>query len=140
MPAPVLVLRTLWNVTEAEARRSSLYFVDRSLAQRDGENDNIRLHDLQLDYIYAQFPDKQALELIHGAVRLSEHVIVEDPTQFASQMIGRLLPHQHMREIIEFTRKAAEGTRGPWLRPVWPALHAPGSGVVRTLQPKRQAV
>jgi hypothetical protein len=37
--------------------------------------ESIRLHDLQLDYVRAQYPDKEALGLIHGAIRLSSNVI-----------------------------------------------------------------
>ena len=73
---------------QAEARRISRHFVDRSLAQRDGADESIRLHDLQLDYVRAQYPDHDALDLIHGAIRLSSHVIARDPGQFTSQMIG----------------------------------------------------
>src|SRR5207244_4028619 len=70
MPAPLPVLETLWNCDEAEARRIGRRLADRSLAQRDGES-GILLHDLQLDYIRAKVLDREALELIHGAVRLS---------------------------------------------------------------------
>src|SRR5215471_15658026 len=84
MAAPLSILETLWNVGEAGARRISRQFVDRSLAQRDGAAESIRLHDLQLDYVRAQYVDKEALMLIRGAVRLSSHVIERDPSQFAS--------------------------------------------------------
>jgi hypothetical protein len=90
MAAPLPILETLWGVKDAEARRISRHFVDRSLAQRDGETGSIRLHDLQLDYVRAQHPDRQALDLIHSAVRLSSHVIEADPGQFSSQVVGRL--------------------------------------------------
>ena len=91
-------------MNEAEARRISRQFVDRSLAQRDGAGESIRLHDLQLDYVRAQYPDKEALELIHGAVRLSSNVIAKDPDQFASQMMGRLLPYRDMPAIAADSR------------------------------------
>jgi NB-ARC domain/WD domain, G-beta repeat len=75
MPAPLPILQTMWNVDEAEARRISRSLADRSLAQRDSADESIRLHDLQLDYVRAQWPkdDKQALKLIHSAIRLSSH-------------------------------------------------------------------
>ena len=92
MAAPLTVLRTLWNTTEVEARQISRHFVERSLAQGDDDGDAIRLHDLQLDYVRARYPDSEALKLIHGAMRLSRHVISRDPAQFASQVVGRLLP------------------------------------------------
>jgi WD40 repeat protein len=135
MATPLPTLQTLWNVDEAEARRSSKLLADRSLAQRDSTDESIRLHDLQLDYVRAQWPrkDKEALELIHGAIRLSSHVIGKDPQQFASQMVGRMLPYHDVPAIKEFTSRAVEGTRTTWLRPERPALDPPGTGLLRTL-------
>ena len=96
VPAPLVVLKTLWKVNEAEGRRTARYFVDRSLATWEAvaPSRGIKLHDLQLDYVRARFEDQAALELIHGAVRLSAHVIACRPEEFGSQMVGRLLPHQ----------------------------------------------
>jgi WD40 repeat protein len=144
MPAPLPVLETLWNATEAEARRISRHLVDRSLAQFEvkpkGAGDAIRLHDLQLDYIRAQWPDREALSLVHGAVRLSAHVISRDPAQFASQVVGRLLPHQDVPAIERFTAKVIKGAPAPWIRPLKPALHPPGTSLVRTLEGHSAAV
>jgi hypothetical protein len=78
VPAPPPVLQTLWNMDDAEARRIGRILVDRSLAQRDGAT-GVRLHDLQLDYVRARYPHRESLDLIRGAVRLSTHVIEEDP-------------------------------------------------------------
>jgi len=132
MPAAPPVLQTLWNVSGSQARRIAKFFVDRSLSQRDGES--IRLHDLQHDYVRAQYPDRDALDLIHGAVRLASHVIARDPSQFASQIVGRLLPHREVAAIREFTSQIEAGAPGPWLRPLWPALHPPGTALIRTLE------
>jgi hypothetical protein len=128
------VQRTLWNVDEAEALETADRFVDLSLAQRDASSDGIRLHDLQLDYVRAQYPNQEALELIRGAVRLSAHVIDEDPRQFASQMVGRLLPHRDVAAIQQFIDEITEGAPRPWLRPLHPALHPPGTALLRTLE------
>jgi hypothetical protein len=65
------VQQTLWNVDEGEALETAERFVSLSLAQRDGESGSIRLHDLQLDYVRAQYPHQDTLELIRGAVRRS---------------------------------------------------------------------
>jgi WD40 repeat protein len=135
MPAPLPVLQTLWGGDEAEARRISRHFVDRSLAWRDG--DGIRLHDLQLDYVRALYPDKDVLELIHGAMRLSAHVIARDPRQFASQMVGRLLSFEELRP---FVARVASRAPGPWIRPLQPVLRPPGTALVRTLEGHSQWV
>jgi len=134
MPAPLPILETLWNVNEAEARRISRQFVDRSLAQRDGAEECIRLHDLQLDYVRAQYGHAEALELIRGAVRLSAHVIERAPRQFASQLVGRLLPHRGVPAIRQFIDEIQIGAPKPWLRPLYAALSPPGTGLVRTLE------
>jgi WD40 repeat protein len=169
MAAPLPVLETLWAVNDAEARRISRHFVDRSLAQWGGvpagaehegkehkpaeqgaaeqgtKTGSIRLHDLQLDYVRAQYPDRRApdpvaLNLIHGAVRLSSHVIERDPEQFASQMVGRLLPYVQPKDpappipaVQQFTSRLVEGAPRPWLRPLWPVLHPAGTALLRTL-------
>ncbi len=136
VPAPLPVLQTLWEANAAEARRTARYFVDRSLATCEtGElAQGIKLHDLQLDYVRALFPDRQALDLIHGAVRLSANVIAQRPMEFASQIVGRLLAHEGIKAISDFTKYIAEGAPRPWLRPLWPSLHPPGTGLLRTLE------
>src|ERR1035437_2630122 len=93
----------------------------------------IRLHDLQLNYVRAKYPDREALALIHGAVRLSAHVIEKDARQFASQVVGRLLPYRETPAIGHFIDEIAAGPPRPWLRPLPPALHPPGTPLLRTL-------
>jgi hypothetical protein len=87
VPMPLAVFQTLWNLPEGEARLTASRFVERSLATWN-ENGGLYLHDLQLDYVRAKYPDHDALVLINAAIRLSAHVILRDPLQFVSQ-IGR---------------------------------------------------
>lgn len=88
MAAAPLVQQCIWGVDESEAAETAEQFLALSLAQRDQPEGSIRLHDLQLDYVRAQWPreDREALDLIHGAVRLSSNVIAKDAEQFVSQM------------------------------------------------------
>jgi WD40 repeat protein len=130
MAAPA-VQQTLWNANSSDAMDTAEQFIGLSLAQREGAG--IRLHDLQLDYVRAQFPDREALALIRGAVRLSSHIINTDPQQFASQMVGRLLSHQGISAIKGFTERIAKGAPKPWLRPMRAALYPPGTALIRTL-------
>jgi WD40 repeat protein len=134
MSAPPAILQMLWNVDRDEAARIARLLIDRSLAQLDDLSKGIRLHDLQLDYVRAQFPDRKALDVIHGAIRLSAHIITGNPGQFASQIVGRLLPHHALTAIREFAERTAEGTFEPWLRPLKATLIPPGTPLVRTLQ------
>ena len=74
------------------------------------------------------------MELIRGALRLSSHVLAADAGQLASQMVGRLLPHQGSPAIQRFTGEVAAVAPACWLRPLRPALHPPGTELVRTLE------
>ena len=128
------VQQTLWNVDEAGALETAEQFVGLSLAQRDAAGDGFRVHDLQLDYVRAQYPNPEALELIRGAIRLSAHVIEKDPRQFASQVVGRLLSYRDDPAIQQFIDEITAGAPTPWLRPLYPALDPPGTGLLRTLE------
>ncbi len=138
MAAPPAILKTLWEIDDAGARQISRHFVDRSLALQETAMDGIRLHDLQLDYVRAQYADQTALDLIHGAVRLSSHVIDKDPGQFASQLLGRLFPRTQSAgtttALKQFIDSVKRGAPRPCLFPlVEPTLIPPGTSLVRTL-------
>ena len=139
MFAARVIQQTLWGIdgrgmTAEEATETAEKFINLSLAQRDADGQSIRLHDLQLDYVRAQFTDQEALNLIHAAMRLSSQVIAKAPEQFASQMVGRLLTHENKTGVQEFTI----GLRGraplPWLLPRWPSLEAPGTAWIRDIE------
>jgi hypothetical protein len=132
--AAPLVQQCLWRVDEGEALETAEQFVGLSLAQRDAASGGIRLHDLQLGYARARYAHREVLALIHGAIRLSAHVIEKDPRQFASQVLGRLLPHRDDSVIQQFIDEIVTGAPVPWLRPLAPALHPPGTALLRTLE------
>lgn len=73
-------------------------------------------------------------DLLQGALRLSAHVLAGDPEQFASQMTGRLLPLLDSPGIGQFIAELSACAVRPWLRPLHPALHPPGTGLLRTLE------
>jgi WD40 repeat protein len=133
MTAELPVLQTLWNAGESEARRFAKDLASRSLATRAGDAGAIGLHDLQLDYIRAQSPLRESLPLIHGALRLSAHVVSRDPHQFASQLQGRLLPYQIDPPVGNFLASITEAAPRPWLCPLHPGLSPPGGALIRTL-------
>jgi WD40 repeat protein len=134
MPIRPAIQQVLWNAEELDALDTAERLIGLSLAQRNAQDGGILLHDLQLDYVRTQFPDKDVLQLIHGALRLSSRAIEEDPRQFASQMWGRLLPHSATPGIEQFIRALRTGARGPWLRLLNVTLHPPGTGLLRTLE------
>ena len=131
------IQQALWGTNEDESAEAAERLMALSLAQRDGDGTSIRLHDLQLDFVRAQFPDKQALNLIHSAVRLSSHVIAKDPRQFASQLVGRLMTQAQAQEggveIGRFLSSLKRGSPRPWLMPRTPVLDSPGGALIRTL-------
>jgi WD40 repeat protein len=140
MAAPLPILRTLWAASDAEARRIRRHFVDRSLAQSAGEPGAIRLHDLQLDYVRAQSPFRNSLPLISSALRLSGNIIECDPSQFAGQLRGRLLPYSANASLSNFIASITKGAPRPWLCPMNLGLISPGGPLVRTLDGHSGAV
>ncbi len=85
-------------------------------------------------------PRGQELRLVHGAQRLSMHVVARDPGQFSSQMRGRLLAHQDRPGIAVFLRDLDACTPRPRLRSLWPALEPAGGPVLRILEGHLEAV
>ncbi|MBV8629417.1 MAG: TIR domain-containing protein, partial [Silvibacterium sp.] len=73
------------------------------------------------------------VELLQGALRLSSHILARDPSQFVSQMTGHLLPLSSQLGIQQFINSLAHTANRPWLRPLWPSLDPPGTGLLRTL-------
>src|SRR5206468_995552 len=57
-----------------------------------------------------------------------------DARQFASQMVGRLLPHEDSPAIQQFIGEVVAATPTPWLRPLQPGIHPPGTALLRTLE------
>ncbi len=133
MPAPLPVLRILWNTSESETRRTIQHFVDRSLAQTDAASWDLRLHDLQLDYVRSQYQDKETLRLVHDAIRLSSHVIQRDPSQSASQILSRLLSFGSSGPINELVRNIINVSGEHGFVPLKPGLTPPGGPLRRTL-------
>jgi len=76
---------------------------------------------------------KESLSLVQGALRLSSNLLAEDPSQFASQMVGRLLPHDKRAALQRFSATLNQAVGRAWLRPRKAALDPPGTGLLRVL-------
>ncbi len=72
-----------------------------------------------------------ALHMIQEGLRLSAHVLSEDPSQCTSQLSGRLL-HSDLQPVRRLLDQAKSWDR-PWLRPLRPVLIQPGGPLLRTL-------
>ena len=79
-------------------------------------------------------PGREELGLIHGALRLSLHVVSKDPHQFGSQMTGRLLAHAARSGIAAFLEQHDANAPRPRLRPLRPTLTATGGPERRVLE------
>ena len=84
------------------------------------------------DYVY-----DEDFKLIQAAIRLSAHVLADDPTQLASQLWGRLLSEsapaiQNLLEQVQPTF--------PWLRSLTHTLIAPGGPLLRTINAHSDAI
>ncbi|MGD1992928.1 MAG: DUF4062 domain-containing protein [Anaerolineae bacterium] len=72
-----------------------------------------------------------SLQAIREALQLSAHVLVDDPSQAAGQLTGRLLWSD-----LPLVHRLLDGARSwdrPWLRPLTGALIRPGDQLLRTL-------
>ena len=75
---------------------------------------------------------EKSLSLLQGALRLSSHVLSEDPLQIPSQLTGRLLGFQE-RDLYGLLEQIRKEVKRPWLRPLNPCLDAPGGALLHTL-------
>ncbi len=121
--------RTLWDYLYIQARLES--------------------HGIQAlitDYDLSNLPEaglsgeaRRHLRLLQEALRLSAHVLRQDPAQLPSQLTGRLLGRQEpeFRNLLEDVRRK---TTRPWLRPLTPSLTPPGGPLLFTLSGHRGQV
>jgi len=72
------------------------------------------------------------LRRIQGALRLSAHILEQDKTQLAGQLLGRLLSYK-APEIQVMLEQAKQWKAAPWFRPVTPSLAQPSERLLRTL-------
>lgn len=70
--------------------------------------------------------------LLQDAIRLSAHVLSQDKSQLAGQLLGRLSSFG-VSSWIPLLEKAAGSSGEHWLRPLGPSLTPPGGPLIRTL-------
>ena len=75
---------------------------------------------------------RETLQLISGALRLSAHILESDKTQLAGQFWGRLLSFEQP-EITALLEEAKQSQKKPWFRPLTANLTPPGGPLIRTL-------
>jgi WD40 repeat protein len=80
-----------------------------------------------------ELPRRADLLLVHGALRLSLHVVTNDPVQLAPQMIGRLLVHRDKLDVAKLVDEISTAAQRPWFRPLHPYFDAPDGALIGTL-------
>ena len=76
--------------------------------------------------------------LIHAAILLSAHVLTQDTTQLAGQLLGRLVDYQ-AAEIQSLMDSAKQSVEHPWLRPLAAHLCPPAREIAAHLLRSYQA-
>jgi WD40 repeat protein len=77
-------------------------------------------------------PSDPALVLVAGALRMSAHVLADDPGQLPGQLTGRLTS-QRDPQLRDLLQRARGWSATPWLRPLTASLLPPGGPLLRTL-------
>jgi WD40 repeat protein len=79
------------------------------------------------------FKEDSGLNALKESIRFSVHIIAQDKTQLAGQLLGRLAGHPS--SAIQKLLQRAIGWRGAtWLRPLTRNLSAPGDSIVPAVQ------
>lgn len=97
------------------------------------------ISDIQvgLDWWGSHDEDRDGLELLQGALRLSSHALTQSPAQLACQLLGRLMEEKNSKIIMLLDQTKGAG-RQPRLRPMSASLEKPGGPRQRTLMHERQ--
>lgn len=81
---------------------------------------------------YDALPDEGELRLVQAALRLSAHVLVEDPEELAGQLHGRLRDRSE-DWIVSLVASSRPTKPMRWLRPLTASLKRPEGSLVRSL-------
>jgi len=77
-------------------------------------------------------PEDEELSLCQDCLRLSSHVLFENPFHLADQIMGRM-QHISSSGIRGLIKQARTDKGRPWLRPLTTSLTPPGGPLIRTL-------
>jgi len=83
--------------------------------------------------------EDRALQLVQEALRLSAHVLANDPDQLPGQLIGRLIPFGY-EALDDLNAQARAFQKTTWLCPVISSLTPPGGPLLRTLSANESVI
>ena len=109
--------------------------------------DELKTLLLNVDWLYAKLEvmdvpallsdfdwlqNEKIFTLVHGAIRLSAHIVGKDPKQLVGQLLGRLQADLSpgIQNLVE---QGKQWEKSPWLRPLQVHLIGPGGPLIRTL-------
>jgi WD40 repeat protein len=107
--------------------RALLFNFDWLQAKLDATDVNALIADF--DFL-SNAPD---LSLVQSAIRLSAHILAQDKTQLAGQLLGRLLRFE-LPEIQVMLENVKRWKGASWLKPLAPSLTPPSGSLLYTLQ------
>lgn len=78
-------------------------------------------------------PQDEVLQLVQSALRRTAHILAEEPTLLAGQLLGRFLCHRspHIQRLVG---KASQWRSSRWLRPLIPSLQSEPARLYRQFQ------
>ena len=85
------------------------------------------------DYLLLTLDRRESGCLVYGALKLSEHVLLHDVHQLASQLNARLQGIQNTK-INQLVNQILRDETDPWLRTLTNSLQSPGGPLILTLK------
>jgi WD40 repeat protein len=84
------------------------------------------------DLLDLEDTERQSFGYIQSALQLSTHILSQDKTQLAAQLLGRLLSFEddQIQRLLACARRCRDA---PWLRPLTACLESPRGPLLRTL-------
>jgi WD40 repeat protein len=79
-----------------------------------------------------------SFNMIGRTVRIAAHILDDDPSQLASQLLARLPPTEP--EFVMLRSQAEEWNSAPWLQPLYSSLQSGHTPLQRTLSGHREQV
>jgi WD40 repeat protein len=119
----------LWHLSEA-GRSENLQHVLLTFSWLQAKLRAVDVNAVIADFDY--FPDEPDLQIVQGALRLSAHILAEDPKELPGQLVSRL-PEKVAQKIDSLRSQAAAWRQFPWLCPVTPNLTPAGGPLERSL-------
>ena len=88
---------------------------------------------------YNLLPEDSEAQHVQSAIRLAAHILAQDKTVLAGQLVGRLMTID-ARKIRALMEQIKQWKRRLWLRPLMPTLTPPGGPLIRTLVGHKDSV